>query len=102
MPVLGFNVFNPDKHTITEFKKIELQAYASYMYFISAVRRLLMTIVAITQIDVAMYSVIIKEIVSAITIRILLNEKKFTLDGDVDDSLENELLVARVDTQVDT
>ena len=77
MPILGFNIFNPDKKEITEFTKLELQVYGNTMYVISAVRGVFMTMVTISQIDVAVISVLIKEIVSIYTIRMLLNEKKF-------------------------
>ena len=77
MPILGFNIFNPDKKEITDFTKLELQVYGNTMYAISSVRSVFMTMVTIAQIDVAVISVLIKEIVSIYTIRMLLNEKTF-------------------------
>ena len=77
MPILGFNIFNPDNKEITDFTKLELQVYGNTMYAISAVRSIFMTMVTISQIDVAVISVLIKEIVSIYTIHMLLNEKKF-------------------------
>ena len=38
MPVLGFNIYNPDKKEITEFTKNELQFYANSMYIVNAIR----------------------------------------------------------------
>lgn len=76
-PILGFSVYNPDKKHITEFTKMELQIYANLMFSISSIRNVFMMIVTITQIDIAIYSVIVKEIASIFTIRMLLNEKTF-------------------------
>lgn len=87
-PILGFSVYNPDKKVITEFTRTELQMYANSMYFISDVRYVLMMQVAITQIDIAMYSVIVKKIANAIAIRMLLNEKQFLKES----SISHELL----------
>ena len=77
MPVLGFSIYNPDKKHITDFTKCELQAYANIMFLIGAIRKVFMVIVSITQIDIALYSIVIKELTSIITIRFLLNEKTF-------------------------
>ena len=83
MPILGFNVYNPDKKHITDFTKLELQIYANLMFFISSVRQVFMIIVTIAQVDIALYSVIVKEAASIVTIRMLLNEKTF--EGEKDD-----------------
>jgi len=77
MPVLNFSIYNPDKTVITEFTKNELQFFANSMYLISSLRSVCELIVTISQLDLALYSVIVSEIASFIGIRILLNEKKF-------------------------
>ena len=75
MPVLGFSIYNPDKKVITEFRKNELQFYACSMYLISNLRYIIEIMLTISQIDIAIYSVIISELTGIVTIRILLNEK---------------------------
>ena len=80
MPVLGFNIYNPDKKNITEFTKNELQFYANATFMVSAFRATLMMVVNITQIDLALFSTLISEIASFYTIRVLLNEKTFIKD----------------------
>ncbi len=77
MPVLGFNVYNPDKTHIVDFTKNELNFLANGMFVTSALRSSLMLVVSISQIDVAIISVIIKEIASFFVVRHLLNEKTF-------------------------
>jgi hypothetical protein len=76
-PILGFSIYNPDKKHITDFTKFELQLYANIMFLIGAIRRVFMVIISITQIDIALYSIFIKELTSVVTIRFLLNEKTF-------------------------
>ena len=52
IPILGFNVYNPDKKHITEFTKLELQA--NTMFMISSIRSMFMVLVSISQIDIAL------------------------------------------------
>tara|TARA_Y100000294_G_scaffold171897_1_gene185947 strand:+ start:67 stop:582 length:516 start_codon:yes stop_codon:yes gene_type:complete len=89
MPVIGFSIYNPDKKVITEFTKNELQFYGNTMYLTSSLRYIFEVMVTITQIDIAIYSVIISEITTLFTIRLLLNEKRFSKNED--DSMQ-ELL----------
>lgn len=77
MPILGFNIYNPDKKIITEFSKNELQLMANSMYLINALRSTFITIVTITQMDIALWNVAISELCSFFTIRMILNEKMF-------------------------
>ena len=81
-PILGFNIYNPDKKTITEFTKNELQIMANLMWLINSLSSALFIMVSISQIDIAMLRVVYSEVTSIFTIRMLLNEKRFTLDGD--------------------
>jgi hypothetical protein len=77
MPLLHFNIYNPDKTHITDFTKNELQFYANAMYLMVGIRGVLMTVVNISQIDVALFGVMSAELMSIGTIRFLLNEKTF-------------------------
>ncbi len=88
-PILGFNIYNPDKRTISEFSRIELQVYANTHFMINAMRSALMVIVTISQVDVAILRVLYGEIVSFFTIRLLLNEKTFPGDTDYE-RVEND------------
>ena len=77
-PILGFNIYNPDKKEITEFTQNELQLYGNSMYLIDSIRYTLMILVSISQIDIALWGVFFSELTSLFTIRMLLNEKTFT------------------------
>ena len=76
-PIIGFNIYNPDKKEITDFTKFELQLYGNIMYLIGSIRSVLMIMLSITQIDIALFGAVVCEITSIFTIRMLLNEKIF-------------------------
>lgn len=78
-PILGFNIYNPDKKVITEFTKCELQLYGNAMFALSGVRGIFITLITITQFDIALWSLLVSECASLFTIRALLNEKTFTI-----------------------
>lgn len=87
MPILFFTVYNPDNDkVIVGFKKMELQIYANLMFTISGLRGIFMTMVTISQIDIAIFSLLIAEFASIFTIRMLLNEKKFDETRDIEDA----------------
>ena len=83
MPILGFNIYNPDKKLITDFGRLELQFMANLMFMIGSVRELFLILVTISQVDVALFDVVVKNITSFYTIRMLLFEKEFIL-SDID------------------
>ena len=90
-PIIGFNIYNPDKKVITDFTKNELQFYGNSMYLIDAIKSILLIMVNISQIDIALWGVIVSETASIFTIRMLLNEKEFKHGND---ELEEELIDA--------
>ena len=77
-PILGFNIYNPDKKVITDFTKCQLQFYGNAMFALSGVRGIFITLITITQFDIALWSLLVSEMASLFTIRALLNEKTFT------------------------
>lgn len=78
LPVLDFNVYNPDKKVITDFTRNELNYLSNSMFMVSAIKGVFNTVISITQLDLALITVIVKELTSIVAIRFLLNEKKFT------------------------
>lgn len=89
MPVLQFSIYNPDKKVITEFTKNELNFFGNAMFLVSNLRNLLMTVVAVTQIDIAVWALLCSEITAFASVRMLLNEKKFTPVGPESEELTN-------------
>ena len=80
-PIIGFRIYDPDLKVIKDFARIELQVYANLMYLFDAVRSVFMTMVAITQIDIALWGALAGEITSIFTIHRLLQAKMFTLEN---------------------
>ena len=76
-PIVYFNIYNSDKKIITEFTKTELQIYGNLLYLIDATRYIFKVMVTITQFDLAFISMLSGELMTIITIRMLLNEKEF-------------------------
>jgi hypothetical protein len=77
-PVLYMNVYNPDKKEITEFMKPQLYFYANSMFLLNNIRYIFTVLINVTQIDIALFSILVEQIIVMITIKMLLNEKKFT------------------------
>jgi len=76
-PVLYMNVYNPDKKEITEFSKSQLYFYANSMFLINNIRYIFTILISVTQIDIALFSVLVEQLIVIITIKMLLDEKKF-------------------------
>lgn len=89
-PILGFNIYNPDKKVITEFTKNELQIMGNCMWFINNLISALSIMVTISQVDIAILKVIYSELTSVYTIRMLLNEKTFINENDNNSDHLNE------------
>ena len=77
MPILTFNIYNPDKKIIKDFTRMELQVFANIMFMLNAVRYALTLQLSIIQIDIAVVSGIFDELASIPTIYILLKDKEF-------------------------
>ena len=76
-PILDWNIYNPDKDRIIDFKKNELLIYSNLFYLFTSLRYIFTVLISITQIDIALYSVLISQITTFFTIKLLLDEKKF-------------------------
>ena len=89
-PIMGFNIYNPDKKIITEFTKNELQLFAQTFWFLTSIRSALMLLVSITQLDIAISKCVYNELAGVVAIRILLNEKTFTHADELSEALLSE------------
>lgn len=86
MPIIYFNIYNPDKRIISEFTKFQLQFYSNSLYIINSIRKIFIIMFIISQIDIAFFSVFISAIAQIYTKNLLLEEKRFSepLLGDTD------------------
>jgi hypothetical protein len=76
-PILNFSIYNPDKKTILDISKYELIFFGNSIYLLTNLRRLLLTLVSISQIDLAIWSILSSQLFSGYVINTLLNEKTF-------------------------
>ena len=83
-PILGFNIYNPDKKEITDFTRFQLQFYAQSFWFVNNVKYALMLLISVTQIDLAISKVLYSELAGIYTIRVLISEKKFVSPPDLE------------------
>ena len=77
MPILSFNIYDPNKKKIEGFTRTELQVQANIMYMMNAFRYALTLQLSIIQIDIAIISALFSELASVPTIYILLKDKEF-------------------------
>lgn len=77
MPVLGFNIYNPDKKKIEGFTRKGLQIQANIMYTLNALSYVFTLQLSIIQLDIAVFSALFSEAASIPTIYLLLKDKEF-------------------------
>ena len=75
--VLVFNVYNPDKRVITDFTRAQLLFYANAIAVVSNTRRVFELMVSVTQIDIAVFSIVVEQAISVGTVSFLVSEKTF-------------------------
>ena len=76
-PILYFNTYNPDKKIISEFTKKELILYSNTIFLIHLLKKFIQVLISVSQIDVAIISIISTQVSGIIAIHLLLKEKKF-------------------------
>lgn len=84
-PILGFNIYNPDKNVITDFKsKRELQILASLYWAFNNLRAVFTILISITQVDLALIKWLVLEITAIYTVGTLLSKKKFVHENSIE------------------
>ena len=92
MPILTFNIYNPNQKKIKGFTRTELQVLANIMFMLNSIRYAITLQLAIIQIDIAVISGIFDELASIPTIYILLKDKEFIVDDIKKQELYNPIL----------
>jgi hypothetical protein len=77
MPILSFNIYNPNQKKIEGFTRNELQIQANIMYMMNSISYVFTLQLAIIQLDIAIISSVFSELASIPTIYILLKDKEF-------------------------
>ncbi len=76
--ITNFNTYNPDKKVITEFTRNELQMSTNLMSLTRNIREIFLMMATISQVDIAIYSVLVIELSNIYTVRMILSNKKFS------------------------
>ena len=76
-PIIQFSTYNPYKGVINDFSRFELEVYSNLVFFIQGSKKLVLVLVTLSQIDIAIFSLITSQISASIAINYLLNEKSF-------------------------
>ena len=97
MPILTFNIYNPNQKKIEGFTRTELQVLGNIMFMLNAIRYALTLQLSIVQIDIAVLSGIFSELAAIPTIYILLKDKEF-----VDENPLNELLYVQMEEEMNS
>ena len=87
MPILTFNIYNPNQKKIEDFTRTELQIYGNIMFMLNSIRYALTLQLVIIQIDIALISSIFDELAAIPTVFILLKDKEFTKCKKKDDEI---------------
>ena len=87
MPILTFNIYNPNQKKIEDFTRTELQIYANIMFMLNSIRYALTLQLIIIQIDIALISSVFDELAAIPTVFILLKDKEFTKNKKRDDEI---------------
>ena len=66
---------------------MELQIYGNLMFLINNLRYIIQVLVTVTQIDIAIFAVLMAQITGVITVRFLINEKTFSRDIELEEKL---------------
>ncbi len=88
MPILTFNIYDPNRKVVKDFTRLELQVLGNIMFMLNAIRYALTLQLSIIQIDIAVISGIFDELAAIPTIYILLKDKKF-VNGEESEDLDN-------------
>jgi hypothetical protein len=76
-PLIMFTTYNPYKNNVNDFSKFELELYSNIIYFIQVFKTFLKIAVTISQVDIAIISLLSSQTSAFVVIKILLNEKTF-------------------------
>jgi hypothetical protein len=80
MPILTFNIYNPNQKRIEDFTRMELQVLGNIMFTLNAISYAITLQLSILQIDIAVLSGIFSELAAIPTIYILLKDKEFVVE----------------------
>ncbi len=76
-PLIQFSTYNPYKNEIKDFTRFELELYSNIIIFIQLCKRFIQIFVILSQIDIALISLVSSQVSASFVIHYLLNQKYF-------------------------
>ena len=77
-PLIQFSTYNPYKTHINDFSRVELELYSNTIYLIQNAKRFISIFTILSQIDIALISLISSQATAGFIIKYLLDQKHFT------------------------
>lgn len=87
-PIITFSTYNPYKKNINDFSRFELELYSNIIFFIQTIKLFFKVLTTLSQIDIAIISVLSSQFAAFLTIRFLLDFKTFQVNYDSNENLE--------------
>jgi hypothetical protein len=87
-PEIEFTVFNPDTHIVTSLTRTELHVYANLLAVVANIRKVLVMMVELSQIDVALWTVACGALGNVLSVWFLLHNKQINRPATADQAIE--------------
>lgn len=83
-PLIQFSTYNPYKTQINDFCRVELEIYSNTIYFIQSTKRFINIFTILSQVDIAIISLLSSQTTVGIIIKFLLDQKNFSSNETVE------------------
>tara|TARA_B100001175_G_scaffold316103_1_gene329174 strand:- start:1217 stop:1735 length:519 start_codon:yes stop_codon:yes gene_type:complete len=81
-PLIQFSTYNPYKNEVSDFSRYELELYSNAVIFIQISKKLLQIFIILSQVDIALISLLSSQLSASYAIHYLLNQKVFVSNND--------------------
>lgn len=83
-PLIQFSTYNPYKTQINDFSRMELELYSNTIYFIQNAKRFIIIFTILSQVDIALISLVSCQTTAGIIIKFLLDQKNFSSNESIE------------------
>ena len=78
-PLIQFSTYNPYKREVSDFSRYELELYSNAVIFIQISKKLLQIFIILSQVDIALISLLSSQLSASYAINYLLNQKRIQI-----------------------
>ncbi len=83
-PLIQFSTYNPYKTQINDFSRMELEIYSNTIYLLQNLRRFITIFTILSQVDIALISLVSCQTTAGIIIKYLLDQKNFSSNESIE------------------